>query len=92
MVETSPPPYVVLLRSAAIPAVGLTSWLGSAGCFPRRGSSIAGAAIELAAGLEIRQHGIDPAHVIIEFKSRSTFENAVYTAQIVRPQRPSDGY
>jgi uncharacterized SAM-binding protein YcdF (DUF218 family) len=35
--------------------------------------------------LEIREAGLDPAHVIFEIKSRTTFENAVDTAKIIRP-------
>jgi uncharacterized SAM-binding protein YcdF (DUF218 family) len=39
-----------------------------------------------AAAFEIREEHIDPARVILETSSRNTFENAVDSAQIVKPQ------
>jgi uncharacterized SAM-binding protein YcdF (DUF218 family) len=38
-----------------------------------------------AAEIEIRRAGLDPSRVIIESSSRTTFENAVESAQIVKP-------
>jgi uncharacterized SAM-binding protein YcdF (DUF218 family) len=39
-----------------------------------------------AAAFEMREEHIDPARVVLETSSRNTFENAVDSAQIVKPQ------
>jgi uncharacterized SAM-binding protein YcdF (DUF218 family) len=54
--------------------------------FPRARLVFSGRGNREAAERQVRSAGLDPANVILETISRSTAENAFYTAQIVRPK------
>jgi uncharacterized SAM-binding protein YcdF (DUF218 family) len=54
--------------------------------FPHARLVYSGRGDRRAAAFEIAEERIDPARVILEISSRTTFENAIDTAQIVKPQ------
>ena len=54
--------------------------------FPKARLVYSGRGDRNAAAFEMREEHIDPARVILETSSRNTFENAVDSAQIIKPK------
>jgi uncharacterized SAM-binding protein YcdF (DUF218 family) len=81
----SPPPYGIIALGGDS-GRRLDSLARLSRQFPEARLVYSGRGDRNAAAFEMREHHIDPARVILETSSRNTFENAVNSAQIVKPQ------
>jgi uncharacterized SAM-binding protein YcdF (DUF218 family) len=81
----SPPPYgIIALGGDSGRRLDAMAHLSRQ--FPEARLVYSGRGDSNAAAFEMREQTIDPARVILETSSRNTFENAVDSAQIVKPK------
>ena len=83
--STSSPPLYGIIALGGDTGHRITELARVSRLFPQAELVYSGRGDQLAAELELRHAGLDPARVVIESLSRNTSENAIDTAQIVRP-------